>query len=92
MMVFLIAYDITSNRRRTRLHTYLKEFGLNTQKSVFECDIEPDLLRQVLASAAMVIDRSTDSVRCYRLCSHCLKRVVVSGVGLKIAELDYMVI
>ena len=92
MMVVLISYDITSNRRRARLHKYLKEFGLNTQKSVFECDIEPDMLRQVMASAAMVIDRATDSVRCYRLCSHCLKRVVVSGVGLKLAGLDYMII
>ena len=39
-MITLITYDITDPKRLNKLRDFLKEFGLRTQKSVFECDIE----------------------------------------------------
>ena len=47
-MIVLITYDITSPKRLIKLHDFLKDFGLNTQKSVFEWKCQPkiDPLRQ----------------------------------------------
>ena len=41
-MITLITYDITEPKRLVKLHKFLKEFGFNTQKSVFECDIDDE--------------------------------------------------
>lgn len=36
----IVAYDITENRRRTRLHRLLRGFGEPLQKSVFLCWVD----------------------------------------------------
>jgi len=51
-MLAIITYDEVSNRRRAKLHRALKEFGLNTQKSVFECDSDDRTLAAVLTGHA----------------------------------------
>ena len=43
-MRIIVAYDIVRNRRRTKMHRFLRELGLNTQKSVFECEVSPEEL------------------------------------------------
>jgi CRISPR-associated protein Cas2 len=91
-MIAVIAYDISSNRRRGRLHRGLKEFGLNTQKSVFECEIDDNGLARVLALARRLVDPETDSFRVYRLCSRCQRKVAVSGQGIRLVSLDFAVL
>lgn len=91
-MIVLITYDISSNRKRAWLHRFLKEFGLNTQKSVFECDLDQDGLKRVVGYCRSLIDCRTDSVRFYRVCSRCLRKVRISGRGLKITQLDYLIV
>jgi len=91
-MIVLLTYDISDNRTRSRFHRYLKEYGINSQKSVFECLLDPDGIREVVARAAALIDPETDSVRLYRICSRCMNKVRVSGRGFKITQLDYMIL
>ncbi|MGE4492691.1 MAG: CRISPR-associated endonuclease Cas2 [Syntrophotalea sp.] len=91
-MLAVIAYDISSNRRRGRLHKALKEFGLNTQKSVFECELDSAGFDRVKALARQYVDPETDSFRIYRLCARCQRKVAVSGLGLKVVSLDYVVV
>lgn len=38
-MMHVLAYDVTDDRRRTKLHTALKDFGTPVQRSVFEFDL-----------------------------------------------------
>ena len=38
-MFVVICYDVSDNRRRTRINNILKDFGTPVQKSIFECDI-----------------------------------------------------
>ena len=42
----VITYDIVGNKRRTRFHKFLKELGIRSQYSVFECrlDLRPFML------------------------------------------------
>ena len=38
-MLYLIAYDISDDARRTKLAELLEGFGQRVQRSVFECDL-----------------------------------------------------
>lgn len=64
---------------------------MNTQKSVFECDLDDTGVSRVMAVARAELDRSTDTLRLYRVCSRCQRKVVVSGLGLKVVQLDYLI-
>lgn len=90
-MLAVICYDISSNRQRARLHRVLKEYGLNTQKSIFECEVDRLALLEIVREAQQLINPETDSFRIYRICAQCQKQVVVSGLGLKVENLDFMI-
>lgn len=70
-MNWVIAYDITSDRQRARVAAILSAFGDRTQKSVFECSLDPEELAAVLANVRDKVDVSGDSVRAYRQCTAC---------------------
>jgi len=91
-MHVLISYDISKNRTRTRFHKFLKEFGLNTQKSVFECDLDEQGIAIVLSQARTCLDPRTDTLRMYRICAACQRKVILSGLGLKVVQLDFMIL
>jgi CRISPR-associated protein Cas2 len=91
-MISLITYDITAPKRLRRMHKFLKEYGLNTQKSVFECDIDDTALKSIRKFCREELDLADDQVRIYKICSRCINKVTISGQGLKITQLDYMVI
>ena len=91
-MIVLITYDITDNKTRTDLHAFLKDFGVNTQKSVFECDIDDLGIKTIRAYCKENLDLVTDSVRIYKICNGCINKVLISGQGLKVTQLDFMVI
>ena len=91
-MIVLITYDITDPQRLKKTHAFLKEFGLNTQKSVFECDIDEAALKRIRRYCKDNLDLSSDSIRIYKICSRCVKKVIISGLGLKITQLDHLVV
>jgi CRISPR-associated protein Cas2 len=91
-MITFITYDITSPKRLNKMHRFLKEFGINTQKSVFECDIDDAALKKIRQFCRETLDLDEDSVRIYKICAGCVNKVIVAGQGLKITQLDYAVI
>ncbi|HPI52631.1 MAG TPA: CRISPR-associated endonuclease Cas2 [Smithellaceae bacterium] len=91
-MITLITYDITDPKRLNDLRKFLKEFGLRTQRSVFECDIDDDALKRIRAYCRANLNIAGDSVRIYKICNRCVNKVVISGTGLKVAQLDYMIV
>ncbi len=91
-MITFITYDITDPKRLVKTHKFLKEFGMNTQKSVFECDIDDVALKRIRQYCKDTLDLSSDSVRIYKICSNCIKKVQISGLGIEVAQLDYMVV
>ena len=91
-MITLITYDITEPKRLNNMRRFLKEYGLRTQKSVFECDIDDVAIRRIRAYCRDNLDLEKDSVRIYRICSRCINKVVISGLGLKVTQLDYMIL
>ncbi len=91
-MHVLLCYDISSNRKRSRFHRFLKEFGLNTQKSVFECELDDAGLTRIVREARAIIDPETDSLRIYRLCRRCQNRVAVSGLGIRLMPRSFDIV
>ena len=88
----LIAYDISDNKTRRKFFNFLREKGLRTQKSVFECEMEPEEAAAVLRVAASLGVRPRDSVVIYPLCRRCGRRAIILGQGIRVARTDWMVI
>ncbi len=58
--VFLIAYDVTEDKRRTRLFKALKGYGEALQYSLFQCKLTPAERSRLRLELWNMIDHSTD--------------------------------
>ena len=59
---YLVAYDITNDRRRTRIARCLQEYGDRVQYSVFVVDIRPARLVRLRTLLEGLIDERSDSL------------------------------
>ena len=75
----LVVYDISDDRRRTKLHNALLDFGTPVQYSVFECLITPKQEVRMRQKMLKVIRPKKDHVRFYVLCANCVSRVKVTS-------------
>ncbi len=80
-MYVMVSYDIVKDRTRTKVMKFLKDFGHRVQLSVFECDLDEERFQRMKKGVDKLINKKKDSVRYYRICSACMKKVVVSGWG-----------
>jgi len=79
----LVVYDISNDRRRTKLHELLLDYGTPVQYSVFECLVNEKEEKRLHKSIRRVIRPRKDAVRFYHLCADCVaKTVITSGVEL----------
>ena len=77
----VVVYDVSSDRRRTKLHDALLDYGTPVQYSVFECLLDDEGLARMKRAIGKAIRPRVDRVRYYYLCQGCLKKVeVTSGV------------
>lgn len=76
-MLFVIAYDVTSDDRRERLARVLLGYGMRVQRSVFEVNLEPTELPRMLERLRPLLDVDRDALRCYRLCGQCAQEAEV---------------
>ena len=77
--LYVIAYDIPNDRRRTRLHKALSGFGTWTQYSLFECWLTDKDLVRLRARLDKLLKEGEDSVRLYPLCAACVPQVETIG-------------
>jgi CRISPR-associated protein Cas2 len=78
-LLYVIAYDIPNDRRRTKVHKTLCGFGEWTQYSLFECFLDARELVKLRAKLQALLDPSQDSVRIYPLCADCKQAVETIG-------------
>ncbi|MEW6732801.1 MAG: CRISPR-associated endonuclease Cas2 [Acidobacteriota bacterium] len=75
-MWVVITYDISNDRRRTRIFEALKSYGRHVQYSVFECDLSNQAYVQLRDRLNHEIKETEgDSLRFYFLCEACAKRI-----------------
>lgn len=78
-MFVVVVYDISNDRRRTRLHNRLEDFGTPVQYSVFECLVDPDEFKKMKAVVRKTVRPRQDHVRYHRLCAGCREKVEIIG-------------
>ena len=88
----VVVYDISNDRRRTRLHKRLQDFGTPVQYSVFECLLDAEQLKGMQEAVNKIIRPRLDHVRYYVICGSCRKRVVVSGRREVTKKADVLVV
>jgi CRISPR-associated protein Cas2 len=77
--LYVIAYDIPHNGRRTKVHKVLSGFGKWTQYSLFEAFLTDKQLIDLRGKLDKHLKPDKDSVRFYHLCAGCVDRVVTVG-------------
>ena len=77
----VLAYDVSANRRRSKLFRRLKALVPWVQKSVFEGPVPPSHHRELRRAVTETIDPSRDTVRVYHLCAACRERTELYGVA-----------
>jgi CRISPR-associated protein Cas2 len=75
----LVVYDISNDKRRTKLHTALLDYGTPVQYSVFECLVTEEEQEHLFKAVERVTRPKVDHVRYYPMCERCLKKVVVTS-------------
>lgn len=79
--MFVVAYDISDDRRRLRVFNTLKRYGMAVQESVFECHLTADQFIQLRREVEKVIDPQVDQVRYYELCRQCAQRIQATSAS-----------
>jgi CRISPR-associated protein Cas2 len=82
-MLFVVAYDISDDARRTRLAKELETWGRRAQYSVFECDLD-QARADVMIVRLRELTEPEDQLRVYRLCEACVRE----SVSVRGPELD----
>ncbi|MFH1632805.1 MAG: CRISPR-associated endonuclease Cas2 [Chloroflexota bacterium] len=83
MNFILVVYDISSDKRRTKLHNKLLDYGTPVQYSVFECNLTAEEIERLKKAVQRIVRPTKDHVRYYPICASCLKKVdVIGGVDV----------
>src|SRR5215510_7864545 len=77
--LYVVAYDIPDDKRRTKVHRLLCGYGTWTQFSLFECWLTRQQLLELQAKLGRHLRAECDSVRFYSLCAQCHPKVVTVG-------------
>lgn len=63
----LVIYDIVDNKKRVAFAKQMNGYGFRVQKSAFEAYVSEELYKKLLTAIPGLIDRTTDSVRVYKI-------------------------
>ena len=85
-MYFVVCYDISDNRRRTRLHELLLGYGTPVQRSVFECELTSTQFKRLRTGAKRFARSPGDTIRYYQMCGQCCERTESDGTPLVEAD------
>ncbi|GAP23057.1 CRISPR-associated endonuclease Cas2 [Leptolinea tardivitalis] len=88
---YILAYDISNDKRRTKIAKLMESSGTRVQGSVFEAWFSPKELDKVVQRSKRILVDKEDSLRVYFLCEDCRKKVSLYGKG-KVTEKPGLVI
>ena len=91
-MKYLIAFDISNNKRRAAVVRQCLASGYRVQKSVFEAFLEKEQVADFEESMHGLINLDTDSVRIYPLDKVADENIRIVGCGRHIDQSVYKII
>ena len=89
---YLLVYDITADRRRSKIARIMESIGDRVQYSVFEAYLTPKELKDILKRSQKVLEEEEDSLRVYFLCKDCREKVQTYGQGIITQPPDVMIV
>ena len=90
--LIVVVYDISSDKRRTKLHKRLLDFGSPVQYSVFECLLEKKDFDRMKAAVRRITKPRIDHVRYYSICASCKKKIEITGRHEVTGDPDVLVV
>jgi CRISPR-associated protein Cas2 len=88
----LVTFDVRDSKRLQRVARELGNFGIRVQKSVFECHLDEEELKELQKRLAHLIDVEQDEVRYYQLCQKDVEKIRIDGQGKVSQDYDYMIV
>lgn len=79
--LYLIAYDIRHPARLRKLAKIVQDYGIRMQKSVFEAELLPSELQNMMHRMKSIINPSEDGIKIFRLCQSCEAKRSGAGLG-----------
>ena len=75
-MKYIVTYDISNDKRRTKLSDLLGAYGDRVNYSVFEIELSESKRETLLAKIELqkLINKKYDSLRFYHLCENCVPK------------------
>lgn len=82
-MIYVVSYDISSDRVRTKLAKLLEGYGVRIQYSVFECRLTAGRFQKMYREIfKLTEDAEEGSVRFYFICKNCEQKITTIGKPL----------
>ena len=78
---YLICYDISDEKRLSKIAKVMEGFGVRVLYSVFECWISSKDFERMKLKVEKLMDPEEDKVRYYKLCANCREFVEHIGYG-----------
>lgn len=88
--LYLIAYDITDDKRLNRVRNFLKGYSTGGQKSVYECFLTDGELKYVKRALEMLIDEEEDRIHIFTMDKR--SRTHVFGIAVQPKDPEYFYI
>lgn len=83
--MYLVSYDIASDKLRAKISKVLEGYGRRVQYSVFECDLTDKRYQELYAKLLILADEIEDGNICfYYLCKTCERKKQIIGVPSKL--------
>lgn len=92
---YLVSYDISIDKERTKIAKLLEGYGKRVQYSVFECCLPGERYRELYQKLMEIICLGKDeeaNIRIYPLCKNCEELVSIIGIdtGKKSSEINFL--
>ena len=82
--MYIVCYDIASDRLRAKVARALEGYGRRVQYSVFECDLTWNRYQEMYQKLFQITDGMEDGNICfYYICKNCETKKQVIGIPLK---------
>ncbi|HII82300.1 MAG TPA: CRISPR-associated endonuclease Cas2 [Ferroplasma sp.] len=80
---YIIAYDITDNKRLNKVHNYLLGYGTHLQYSIFICELSATEREILITDIYALIKPSEDSIIIYNAGKNVNKNLLTLGIKKK---------
>ncbi|MCR5093348.1 MAG: CRISPR-associated endonuclease Cas2 [Lachnospiraceae bacterium] len=79
--MYLVSYDITSDKRRRKIAKELENYGRRVQYSVFECELDKARFSQLYKKLVLLMEGEAEgNIRIYTICVNCIEKLMTIGL------------